>query len=590
MNLLERIQSKIDHAQQRRYAPSAKQQARTRQNIVHNRFDREMWLEMRKLQQIDHDVNDLMIGDTHRGGEREGYDNGPELLQDLAYAIYKPDPHLERKNRVEKDARLNRAILEEVQSSPYYHELREHTVLDDTTTAIALTTMTDAIREILLRNQEQAQQSNQDKAESTNEMNDERNRPPGVSPPSPPSDEEGEGEEDGEGESQGQPGQQPGESEEGEGEDEAQGQGQEPDGEGEDDDESEGEGEDSEPGDGEGEQEFDDDPEYDDEEHEGADGGEDLDDLVRAINHALRDAAEDVDELESLRTGIGLDTGTWRQMSPEERLKMAERLRTPAMRELADMIGRMKRFAMGQQAQKVSNVEHEPVDVETGNSLRHLLGSEYALLDDEDLEWEFYRRFVDGEMLQYKLQGTDKAGKGPIVACIDKSYSMSGRPFTWALGVAEGLRRICQEQDRDFYALFFGNNSDRHRFNFPSGQADFNKVLEFLSAQANGGTQFDGVLEEALDRVAEQHQDGLSKADIVFITDGQANLADEWLQQFNERKTEVGCRLFGVYIGGASDMYGSGRGPTRVLEQFSDLVIPVSELRTDAVADIFSQV
>lgn len=583
MNLLERIQTKIDQERQRRYGVT-KQQAKTRQNIMHNRFDREMWLEMRKLRQVDRDINDLMVGDEYRGGERKGYDNGPELLQDLAYAIYKPDPRLEPKARVEKDARLNRAILEEVESSPYYHELRQHTVLDDTTTAIALTTMADAVREILVRNQEQAQQSNQDKAESTDQMNNEDNRPPGCSPPPSDQNDEG-GESDSEQQSGGgEPGpegneqeseQEPGEPGEGDNNEEGEGQAESEGGEG---------------GEGEGpEQEFNDEPELDDEEHEG-EGGMDVDDLVRAINQALRDASEDAEELDSLRAGIGLENGTWRQMSPEERLKMAERLRTPAMRELADMVGRMKRFAMGQQAQKVSNVEHEPVDVETGNSLRHLLGSEYALLDDEDLEWEFYRRFVDGEMLQYKLQGTEKAGKGPIIACIDKSYSMSGRPFTWALGVAEGLRRICQEQERDFYALFFGTNDDRHRFSFPSGAADFKKVLEFLSCQANGGTEFDGVLEEALARVTDQYGDGLEKADIVFITDGQARLSEDWLRDFNQEKERVGCRVFGVYIGGARDMYGAGRGPTQVLEQFSDHVIPVAELRTDAVGDIFSQV
>ena len=586
MNLLERIQSKIDRERQHRYGTQQKQ-SKTRQNIAHNRFDREMWLEMRKMRQIDRDVNDLMVGDKHRGGERDGYDNGPELLQDLAYSIYKPDPRLVPKGQVEKDARLNRAILEEVQTSPYYDELRQHTVLDDTTTAIALATMADAVREILARNQEQAQQSNEDKAQSTDQMNNEDNRPPGVSPPQQ-GDEDGEGGGETGGEQQPAGGSEPGEQSDNESDNEQQEGGEgENEGDGE-----QGEGNEQETdGPSGGEQEFDADPEFDDEEHEGEGSGiGDIDDLVRAINQSLRDAAEEVDELESLRAGIGLDTGTWRQMSPEERLKMAERLRTPAMKELADMIGRMKRFAMGQQAQKVSNVEHEPVDVETGNSLRHLLGSEYALLDDEDLEWEFYRRYVDAEMLQYKLQGTEKAGKGPIVACIDKSYSMSGRPFTWALGVAEGLRRICQEQERDFYALFFGNNEDRHRFDFPSGAADFSKVLEFLSATANGGTQFDGVLEEALARVSNQYDSGLEKADIVFITDGQARLSDQWLADFNAEKERIGCRVFGVYIGGANDMYGAGRGPAQLLEQFSDLVIPVAELRTDAVGDIFSQV
>lgn len=569
MDFMERIQQRIAQREQRRHSGGPESRTKTRQNIQHNRFDRQMWGEIRSNEAVDRDITDLMVGDSHHDGQREGYDNAPELLQDLTYALYKPDPKLEPKRRVEKDARLNRAIIEEVQGSPYYEELREHTVLDDTCTTIALNTMVESVRQIIARNQEAARQSNEDKANSTDEMNNEDNRPPGCFPQPA----EG-GEQDGPGQP-GTPDDQPGEP-------------GEPDGES--DGESGESGEPSEQPGPEGDDDFDDDPELGGE-HEG--DGTDIDvdeDFARAVNQAVREASEEVDELEDLRRGIGLEDGTWRQMSPEERLKMAERLKTPTMRTLSDMIGRMKRFAMGQQAQKVSDVAHEPVDVTTGNDLRHLLGSEYVLLDDEDLEWEFYRRFVDGEMLQYKLQGTENAGKGPIVACIDKSYSMSGRPFTWAMGVAEALRRICQEQGRDYYAMFFGNNNDRHRFDFPKGNADFGRILEFLSCQANGGTQFEGVLEEALKRVAEQHDDGLAKADIVFITDGQAHLSEEWLKQFNEEKERVGCRVFGVYIGGANDMYGMGRGPTQVLEQFSDIVIPVSELTTDAVGDIFSQV
>ena len=569
---MERIQQRLQQRQRSQAAPKAK----TRQNMTFNRFDRRMWDEIRESDTTEHNITDLMVGDKHRGGERDGYDNAPELLQDLTYALYKPDPKLVDERAVVKDARLNRAIIEEVQRSPYYDELREHTVLDDTCTAIALETMADALREILARNQEAAQQSNQDKAEQEEEMNNEDNRPPGCHPqPKPKPDEPGD---EPEGESEGgEPG---GESEGGEPGGEPGGEGGEPGGEG---GESGGEG-----GEGGGKIEFDDDPELGEGEHEGE---YDLDDdLARAVNQAMREATDEVDELQGLRRGIGLEDGEWRQMSPAERIAMAGRLNTPEMKQIADMVGRMKRFAMGQQATKIADVPHAPVGVEQGNDLRHLLASEYALLDDPETEWMFYQRYLDKELLQYKLQGTEKAGKGPIVACIDKSYSMNGRPFAWAMGVAEALRRICQTQQRDYFATFFGSNNDHHDFDFPKGQADFARVMEFLSCDANGGTQFDGVLEKALARISAQHDEGLGRADIVFITDGQAHLSDEWLKSFNEERERVGCRIFGVYIGGARDMYSNSGAATGVLQQFSDFIIPISDLSVESVRDIFARV
>ena len=125
---------------------------------------------------------------------------------------------------------------------------------------------------------------------------------------------------------------------------------------------------------------------------------------------------------------------------------------------------------------------------------------------------------------------------------------------------------------------------------FPGGKGDFEKVLAFLSVDANGGTQFDGVLTEALER-AEKCFTGESKgkADIVFITDGQSYLDEEWIEDFNRRRKEIGVRIYSVYIGGAWDMTYEN-GPVSLLQRISDIVIPVSDLRPEAVTDIFARV
>jgi uncharacterized protein with von Willebrand factor type A (vWA) domain len=156
--------------------------------------------------------------------------------------------------------------------------------------------------------------------------------------------------------------------------------------------------------------------------------------------------------------------------------------------------------------------------------------------------------------------------------------------------VAEALRRICQDQDRDFHAVYFETNRHRERFDFPKGKSDFEKVLKFLSVSAGGGTEFDGVLTEALGKCAQmfdEKQQG--KADIVFITDGEAYLDAAWIKKFVEERDRIGVRVFGIYI----SAYDSTRSSAcKLLESFCQIVIPVKALAVndEAAATIFSQV
>jgi uncharacterized protein with von Willebrand factor type A (vWA) domain len=277
-------------------------------------------------------------------------------------------------------------------------------------------------------------------------------------------------------------------------------------------------------------------------------------------------------------------------MSPEKRLSIAERLRNPQMKTLADLVGRMKRFALGIRATRINDVPHEIFDVELGNDVRRVLKSEFALLSDPEAQYEFYRRFASRELMAFKMRGTETVGKGPIQICIDKSGSMNGAPFEWAMAVSEALRRFAADEDRDYHAMFFGSNNDRERFDFPGGKGDFEKIMKFLTCQANGGTQFDGVLTEALERAEKCFDgEGKGKADIVFITDGQAHLSDEWIKGFNETRERAGVRVYSVYIGGAYDMRYEG-GPVGLLKRISDIVIPVSDLRPEAAQAIFEHV
>ena len=579
-SFLDRLRARMDHSMGAdrvgAFGTYAKPKPKERHSelVQINRWDKKVWDAARPTKPIDSLIEDLDMGDEHRGGERAPFDAAPELVKGVYNVFWKAAPKITPKREIKRELYPARRILEEMVDNPRLKDLQAMTSGDAVMATIAVDAMGETMKEILTRVQD-------------------------VEPPGMPGSGQGGGGGAGQGEGQGgqgsgkggkgnrkekeKPDQTPsGPSTDGKGQGEMSEEEKE-------EQEAEDLTEDAES------DEFDPDAE-DALNQEEADWEAQFDaaldelDLDVLANRALEAATAEVAEIEMGRKGIGLEDGEWYSMNPESRMAMAARLRTKEMKELAEVIGRMKRFALGVKAQRINDVPHEAYDVELGNDLRRVLRPQFAFLGTRETAYEFYRRYVEKELLQYKMRGTEEVGKGPIVIAIDKSGSMQGRPFQWAMGVAEALRRFAAEEDRDYYAMFFGNNNDRERFDFPKGKGPFDKVLAFLGTQANGGTQFDGVLTEALEKASKDFDGaGKGKADIVFITDGCAHLDPAWIKNFNEERKRVGVRVYSVYIGGSYD-YGHSGGPLGLLTDISDAAIPVGELTPEAVKQVFAKV
>lgn len=603
------------------YRPQARAIPKTRQIVKHTRFDELDWLDARKDQTISDGIQEMYIGEIGTGTadepERLPYLNAPELVQDVFYTFIKPVPTLHKKRDVRKDVRLNGKFLEQMMALPEYERLHDQTMTDSALSTMATGIVMDALKEMIKQHREAVADANRRREEG--DLDD-------------PNGEPGEGENESWDEetpstTKPQPGKSKGKSGKGNNPGKTEGDGSSKINDKEDQEASEGE-------DGSDPQEDEDeldsdliDPWSEDTSDTDGDLGEDdgeesdqIDDIERAwdeayadnqewddeadldkmlgsqdfgrnMNKALGKAADNIGELDSLRKGVGIEDAEWQQMDPATRLAMANKLNTPRMRQIADMVGRMKRFAMAQQATKIIDAPHEIFDVEMGNDLRRVIRSEFVLLGTEETKIEFFRKYSNGELLQFKERGHENAGKGPIICCIDNSGSMGGTPEEWAKGVAEALRRICQEQDRDFHAIYFETNRHRERFDFPKGlRGVYEKVLKFLSVSAGGGTEFDGVLTEALAKAATMYDEKAEgKADIVFITDGEAYLDKAWIDKFVLERDRIGCRIFGIYI----SAYDSTRsGACKLLESFCQIVVPVKALAVndEAAATIFSQV
>ena len=88
-----------------------------------------------------------------------------------------------------------------------------------------------------------------------------------------------------------------------------------------------------------------------------------------------------------------------------------------------------------------------------------------------------------------------------------------------------------------------------------------------------GGTDFKPPLREA---VSLMENEGFENADIVFITDGECILPDEFINELREKQTELGFSVTGILLD-------AGCGMDFSLKEFCEKIYRTSELMGDEI-------
>ncbi len=262
--------------------------------------------------------------------------------------------------------------------------------------------------------------------------------------------------------------------------------------------------------------------------------GSHKDPLRRPLLNACAVAAKAVEDLRDATEGLAL-VG-WGTSSAPAQLGAADpkvrplavRLRDDArLKRIALLAGRMKRIAASKRRQKVKHGADEITDVEQGADLGRALPAELAKLAHPALRLDFMRSFLERQLLQYQLTGTDTLGRGPIVVALDKSGSMADRDGlkdVWATALALALLEHAHAGNRRFALLDFNSHVTYEAVVRPG---DF-LPHEALFQSCDGGTDIAAALERGLELIR-SNSDGLHKADLVLITDGASDYdrADE---------------------------------------------------------------
>lgn len=300
----------------------------------------------------------------------------------------------------------------------------------------------------------------------------------------------------------------------------------------------------------------------------------------RTIARAVRQAAQETGEQAQSLDGWGLDPGALQRVPPEERLALAERvMKSQKLQRLAQLVGRFCNLAIAAQAEKTERVPGQIEGIELGGDLSRVLPAEMALLHHRMLRRDFYRRLVEGQLMQYKMTGRRKQALGPLVTCHDESSSMRGPKELWSKAVILALLFIARRQKRPFASIAFGSTGQiRVKIVERPEQATMADVLEIAEPFFNGGTDFQSPLTEAM-RIIEGAADTcrFKRADVVFSTDGICRIKSDFLAEFQAFKERTGTRVFAVL----TDV---GQSAEYSVRTWSDRVYRVLDLAHDTQA------
>jgi len=289
--------------------------------------------------------------------------------------------------------------------------------------------------------------------------------------------------------------------------------------------------------------------------------------IGQGMKAAMDKAIDQAENIDSLSNSWGLEPGTIKRMNADKRIELARRINNEKFKKIAELIGPMQRLAMSEQSKKLEFAKDEIYDLELGDDIEHVLPEELLMMTDEDFEMLFYKNFFEQNLMQFKLQGTEKIAKGGIIFCEDGSGSMSGSREVWAKAVGLALLQIARSQNREFYGIHFCGPNVYKTFDFDyksrkvetfdyRGHKDqfdeLDGVLDYAETFFSGGTDFVTPLNLALTKLGEQFdKGGKIKGDIVFCTDGMCGVPPAFLEKLAEEKERLGVRIFGIILDGS---------------------------------------
>eukprot|EP00977_Amphora_coffeiformis_P017874 scaffold5999_cov149-Amphora_coffeaeformis.AAC.11 len=203
------------------------------------------------------------------------------------------------------------------------------------------------------------------------------------------------------------------------------------------------------------------------------------------------------------------------------------------------------------------------------NSLTEMLPSEAVLLKGSPaLRRLFQAKRVESKLLSYQMSGwydtesspqpeirhlrnMPSAPGGPIIVCLDTSWSMSGMRETLSKAVVVACVAAAHRQKRDCQVVAFSSANGVMETGLLTADAEgVRRLLDFLSHSFGGGTDVTGALKHAMNTLG--CSDEMAAADLLLVTDGEIPdppVPSDMMFDLDRLKSRTGMQIHGLLVG-----------------------------------------
>lgn len=220
----------------------------------------------------------------------------------------------------------------------------------------------------------------------------------------------------------------------------------------------------------------------------------------------------------------------------------------PQLQWITEMAGRLITKASTHKRTKVEGRMGAIKGIELSGDIPRVLPSELAGLRGSKLQKLMTLSKIAGRRaLSWKMQAENTESRGPIVMLKDLSSSMESRSkHVWASAVALAILGTATKQKRDWTLIGF-DAAIRHIDTIKAGEATIQAVQDALRHAPHGGTNFDPPMREAVNTI--KSASSMKRADIIVITDGEADLSEDVAKQVKELQQQQGVQVYVIGIG-----------------------------------------
>jgi MoxR-like ATPase len=232
------------------------------------------------------------------------------------------------------------------------------------------------------------------------------------------------------------------------------------------------------------------------------------------------------------------------------------------------------------------------------NSLSEMLPSEAVLLTGKlpALRRFFFAKKVESKLMSYDISGwTDvpseprpkprylprmpSAPGGPIIVCLDTSWSMSGQRERLAKSVVLACVSAAHKQGRDCHVVAFSNENGVMQVDkLTRDKEGIQRLLEFLSHSFGGGTDVTGALKHVMNMTNINDNVAVAAADLLLVTDGEIPdppVSEQVMEDLDRLRRRTGLQAHGLLVGKSES-----KPLTRLCTQTHDFLLKYDMLLT----------